>query len=116
MALIGDINVTGKLPRQLEEELEDKFRDGYLVSPSVSVQIRTFRPFFVRGAVRAPGSFRFEIDMNVDRAIAISGGLKDRASSSKWFIIRENSSERIPANGDSPLYPGDILEIEESLF
>lgn len=114
--LIGDINVIGKSPKQLADELEAAYLDGYLVSPSVSVIIEKFRPFYVRGAVRRAGAFTFEFGMTVEQAIAVAGGLKDRASDKKWFILRGTGKERIKANKETKVLPGDILTIEESIF
>lgn len=114
--LIGDINVLGKTAQQLSKELELALLDGYLVSPSVSVIIESFRPFYIRGAVRTSGVYDFESDLTVDQAIAMAGGLKDRASKRDWFIIRGKDKNRIQVNADTSVMPGDIIEIEESLF
>jgi polysaccharide export outer membrane protein len=56
MPLIGDIVVTGKTSKELSEELEIAYFDGYLVNPSVSVVIESYRPFFIRGAVNKSGA------------------------------------------------------------
>lgn len=114
--LLGDIDVVGKTPVELSQLLEAAYVDGYLVSPSVSVLIESFRPFYVKGAVKSAGAFKFELDLTVDQAIAIAGGLKDRASKSKWYVIRGKNKERINVNKESRIFPGDILDIEESLF
>ncbi|WP_240485158.1 polysaccharide biosynthesis/export family protein [Aestuariibacter salexigens] len=114
--LVGDVSVIDQTPEQLAEQLETLYLDGYLVSPSVSVLIESFRPYFVRGAVKSAGSFTFQMDLSVEKAIAVAGGLKDRASKSAWFVIRADSGERIKASKDTRIYPGDIVEIEESLF
>lgn len=116
MPLIGDIAVTGKTSKELSEELEMAYFDGYLVNPSVTVVIESYRPFFIRGAVNKSGAYQFEYDLTVDQAIAISGGLKDRASKNKWFVIRGIEKTRIKVTKESRIFPGDIIEIEESLF
>lgn len=114
--LLGDITVVGKTSTALARELEALYFDGYLVNPSVSVLIEQFRPFFIRGAVKSSGSYDYEFDLTIDKAIAIAGGLKDRASKSEWFIIRGEDKKRIKVNKDARVFPGDIIEIEESLF
>lgn len=114
--LLGDVTVVGKTATQLARELEEKYFDGYLVNPSVSVLIEGFRPFFIRGAVKSSGSYDYEFDLTVDKAIAIAGGLKDRASNSDWYIIRGADKTRIKVDKEARVYPGDIIEIEESLF
>ena len=114
--LLGDVTVAGKTATQLARELEALYFDGYLVNPSVSVLIEKFRPFFIRGAVKSSGSYDYEYDLTVDKAIAIAGGLKDRASNSEWYIIRGKDKARIKVEKETKVYPGDIIEIEESLF
>ena len=114
--LIGDINVFDKTTKQLSRELEIAFEDGYLVKPSVSVTIEAFRPFYIGGAVNQPGSYDYELDLTVDKAIAIAGGLKDRASSKNWFIIRGKDETKIPVTNKSKVKPGDIITIGESIF
>ncbi|KXI27595.1 sugar ABC transporter substrate-binding protein [Paraglaciecola hydrolytica] len=114
--LLGDIDVVGKTPVELSQYLEEAYLDGYLVLPSVTVLIDSFRPIYVKGAVKSAGSFKFELDLTVDQAIAIAGGLKDRASNSNWYVIRGKDKERIKVTKESRIFPGDILDIEESLF
>jgi polysaccharide export outer membrane protein len=116
MPLIGDVLVIDKTPQQLSNELEAAYFDGYLVDPSVSVVIESYRPFYVRGAVSSPGVYDFEFDMNVEQALALAKGLKDRASKREWYIIRGTDKSRVKVTRESRIFPGDILEIEESLF
>jgi protein involved in polysaccharide export with SLBB domain len=114
--LIGDVVVVGKTSKELSEELEMAYFDGYLVNPSVSVMIESYRPFFIHGAVSKSGAYKFEYDLTVDQAIAIAGGLKDRASKKNWYVIRGAEKARIKVTKESRVFPGDILDIEESLF
>jgi len=114
--LIGDVLVVNKTAQELSSELESAYFDGYLVDPSVSVVIESYRPFYVRGAVFSPGVYQFDFDMNVEQALALAKGLKDRASKREWFIIRGADKSRVKVTKESRIFPGDILEIEESLF
>lgn len=116
MPLIGNIYVRGKTAQQLAEEIEQAYFDGYLVAPSVAVYIESYRPVYIRGAVVNAGAYDFEFDLTVDQAIASAGGLKDRASKKDWFIIRGVDKQRIPVTKSTVVFPGDIIEIEESLF
>jgi protein involved in polysaccharide export with SLBB domain len=114
--LIGDFTVVDKTPLQLSEELENAYLDGYLVNPSVSVIVESYRPFYIRGAVVSSGVYGFEFDMTVEQAIAVAGGLKDRASKTKWYIIRGAEKNKIKVSLETKVLPGDVIEIEESLF
>lgn len=114
--LIGDMQVVGKTVKELSDDLVKAYQDGYLVNPSIVVQIDEIRPFYVRGAVKQPGSFPFELGLTMEKAIAVAGGQTDRASNKNWVIIRGMDKQRIPATVDTPILPGDIVEIPESLF
>lgn len=114
--LIGDIRVVDKTVKQLSDDLVTAYKDGYLVNPSIVVQIEVIRPFYVRGAVTYPGSFPFELGLTMEKAIAVAGGETDRASKKNWIVIRGVDKQRIKANADTPILPGDIIEIPESLF
>ncbi|MDM7861414.1 polysaccharide biosynthesis/export family protein [Alteromonas sp. ASW11-36] len=114
--LIGDIPVVGKTVKELSDDLVDAYLDGYLVNPSIVVQIEEIRPFYVRGAVKYPGSFPFQLGMTMEKAIAVAGGQTDRASNRNWVVIRGADKQRIKATADTPILPGDIVEIPESLF
>jgi polysaccharide export outer membrane protein len=114
--LIGDMPVVGKTVKQLSDDLVLAYEDGYLVNPSIVVQIEVIRPFYVRGAVKNPGSYTFELGLTMEKAIAVAGGQTDRASDKNWIVIRGADKQRIKADADTPILPGDIIEIPESLF
>lgn len=114
--LIGDIPVVNKTVKQLSDDLMVAYQDGYLVNPSIVVQIEVIRPFYVRGAVTYPGSFPFELGLTMEKAIAVAGGQTDRASNKNWVIIRGANKQKIKATVDTQILPGDIIEIPESLF
>ncbi|WP_233520525.1 polysaccharide biosynthesis/export family protein [Flocculibacter collagenilyticus] len=114
--LIGMIQVTGETPKSLSESLEHKLKDGYLVSPNVMVVIQEFRPFFIHGAVKRPGRYDFQSELTIEQAIAIAGGLKDRASKTNWSIKRENNKEAALAEKGTRVRPGDVITIEQSFF
>jgi len=54
----------------------------------------------------------------VAKAISLAGGLKERASVNKMFLLREADPSRTRAKVDmnSDVRPGDVLTIEESFF
>ncbi|WP_395341637.1 polysaccharide biosynthesis/export family protein [Ningiella sp. W23] len=116
LPLVGDIRVIGKTAKEVGSELEAMFYDGYLVNPSVSVVVESIRPFYIRGWVNQPGAYAFSFGMTVEQAFAIAGGLSERASKNQWLILREGKSERIKANKDTLVMPGDVVEVGESFF
>jgi polysaccharide export outer membrane protein len=114
--LLGNLSVSNKTPKQLASELEQKLLDGYMVKPLVSVLIEEYRPFYIRGEVRSPGVYPFSLELTVDQAVAIAGGLKDRASRSGWYIVRGEDKTKLEVNKDTKVLPGDVITIKASLF
>jgi protein involved in polysaccharide export with SLBB domain len=114
--LLGNLSVSNKTPKQLASELEQKLLDGYMVKPLVSVLIEEYRPFYIRGEVRSPGVYPFSLELTVDQAVAIAGGLKDRASRSDWYIIRGEEKTKLKVEKDTKVLPGDVVTIQASLF
>ncbi|MBL4630176.1 MAG: polysaccharide export protein [Paraglaciecola sp.] len=114
--LLGNFTVSNKTPKQLSTELEEKLLDGYIVNPLVSVLIEQYRPFYMRGEVRSPGVYPFSLELTVDQAVAIAGGLKDRASRSSWYIVRGEDKTKLKVDKDTKVLPGDVITIKASLF
>ncbi len=116
---LGSIQITGYSTQQLESIITERLRDGYLRNPSVRVSIVEYRPFFINGQVKSPDSYPYQPGLNLDKAISIAGGLTDRASKRKMFLIRETPTgstarQRIRLADD--VLPGDIITIEEGFF
>lgn len=114
---LGNIQVANKTPLELENEITALLRDGYLVNPSVNITISEYRPFFVNGEVGRPGGYPYQPGLTLDKAIAIAGGLTDRASRRKIFVLRADSQgERERIKFSQLVAPGDIINVEEGFF
>ncbi|MDY6922255.1 MAG: polysaccharide biosynthesis/export family protein [Pseudomonadota bacterium] len=75
--------------------------------------------FYVRGQVQQPGTYPLDRSLNVMQALALSGGLTDRARKDDWRLYRRNSEgkvEQINAQADDAIANGDVLVVGESLF
>ena len=116
MPLIGQVTLEGLTSNEAKTRIEDLYRDGYLVNPNVSIIVRQYRPFFIHGEVKMPGSYKYQAELTVEQAIALSGGLKDRASSSKWIILRGFPQTSFLADKQTIIMPGDVIKIEKSFF
>jgi polysaccharide export outer membrane protein len=112
--LIGEVQVGGTTIRQVERLIEDKFRDGFLRDPKVSAQIIGYRPFFILGEVRAPGSYPFVNGMTIVTAVAIAGGYTPRANRREVVIIR--GTKEMKATEETIVMPGDTVRINERFF
>ncbi len=114
---IGDIRVAGRTPVQLQEQITAGLKGDYLVDPKVSVSILDYRAFYINGEVKSPGGFPFKPGLTVHKAVTLAGGLTERASTSKIYIIPENApNQRKQAGMNTPVGPGDIVTIEQSFF
>ena len=74
LPLAGGVSLSGLTLAEAQQLIQDRFADGVLVQPAVSVRITDYRPIFVTGNVRKPGSYRFMIGQSVKAAIAAAGG------------------------------------------
>jgi len=111
---LGEIDASGKTAAQLEQLLVSGLKGDYLVDPRVSVRILEYRDFFVNGEVKNPGGYPFKPGLTLRKAVALAGGFTERASRSKFDLIRDQATQQ--ASLDTPLMPGDIITIEESFF
>lgn len=118
LPLIGPVGAVGKTPGELASDITDALAPEYLRNPRVSVEVLTYRPFFMLGEVKAPGSYPYAADLNVRRAAALAGGYTYRAKTGYAYITRVigGKESRQKASPDAPLLPGDIVEIPERFF
>jgi protein involved in polysaccharide export with SLBB domain len=118
MPLIGEIKAAGLSIRDFEAQLSTMLNDGYLKDAKVSVQITSYRPFYIYGEVNKPGEYPFVNEMTVPTAIALAGGYTYRADSSDVYIQRSGSQKEVqaPATQATKIGPGDIVRVPESFF
>ena len=114
--LIGSVVLQGFTQQEAKMYIEERLKDGYLVSPNASVRIINYRPFFIYGEVRKPGSYPYQPNITLEQAIVLAGGLKDRASREQWTIQRGKKTNIFKASADTILQPGDVIKVEKSFF
>ncbi len=117
--LIGSVRAGGVTAKIVAERIEEALaRGGYLRSPQVSVEVQTFRPFYVLGEVRQPGEFPYTVGLTVLGAIARAGGFDYRARRDGLVLVREVDGEQreYAANERTPLQPGDVVKVLERRF
>ncbi|MCC6597808.1 MAG: polysaccharide export protein [Alphaproteobacteria bacterium] len=120
--LIGDVQASGRTLKEIETEIVKKLKNGYLIDPSVALSITKYRPFYILGEVRLPGSYSYVSGMSVLNAVALAGGFTYRANKKNVQIKRPvhgiNSNE-IPKKEytvDAKILPGDVIFIKERFF
>jgi polysaccharide biosynthesis/export protein len=75
LPLIGPVEVKNLTLSECEKLIYDRFTDGILKQPTVSVRITELRPLYVLGDVRTPGAYQFRYGSTVKSALALAGGL-----------------------------------------
>jgi len=115
---LDDIQVIGLSTKKIENIIREGLLGDYIVDPQVSVSIAIYRPFFIHGQVKRPGGYPYQDDLTLDKAIAIAGGLSNRASASEWKITRLVNGVKVTLEGNvlSAIRPDDIIKIEQSFF
>ncbi|MEO3387582.1 polysaccharide biosynthesis/export family protein [Mesorhizobium sp. CAU 1741] len=116
--LVGSIAARGYTARQIEDQIANKLRDGYLRDPDVSVEIDRYRPIFVMGEVGAAGQYSYVPGMTVHKAIAAAGGYTPRANQANVDVTRQINGEVMTGRvtTSDPLLPGDTLYVRERFF
>ena len=114
----GSVKAAGLTPPELERTLEAQFSKKALRKPKVTVEVMTFRPFYVLGEVQKPGQYPYQAGLNVLSAIAIAGGATYRASTSEVLIQRAGTGtlQKFPQSPMIAIMPGDLVRVPESIF
>lgn len=118
MPLVQSVRAQGLTIDELKEAVVDALRPEYLLNPRVTAQLLSLRPFYILGEVNAPGSYPFTNDMTVERAVAVAGGFTPRARTKRIVIRRivDGEGAEIPAQEDTQVRPGDMIEVPERFF
>lgn len=118
MPLIGPVQVAGRSTAEAAQAIEAKLRAGFLREPRVTVEVDSYRPFFVLGEVTNSGQFPFVNGMTVQTAVAIAGGFTPRALRTSAEITRQTAqgpvSAKVPVT--YAVRPGDTIVIGERWF
>jgi polysaccharide biosynthesis/export protein len=116
--LVGSVTARGRTVKQLEADIAAQLRQGYLVSPDVSVEMDRYRPIFVLGEVGAAGQYSYVPGMTVQKAIAVAGGYSSRGYQANVDITRSINGKVMTGRVliSDPLLPGDTVYVRERLF
>jgi len=117
--LVGQIDVGGLTPRQLEQKLARVLSPDYVKNPHVSVVVLSFRPFYIIGEVTKPGSYPYVSGMSMINAVALAGGFTYRADEDSFDLMRPDKSGKkvkVSAKPETPVQPGDVITVNERIF
>jgi polysaccharide export outer membrane protein len=115
MSLAGQLQAQGLSVSDFQKSLVERLNARVVRSPDVTVQVNEYRPFFILGEVKNPGSYPYVPNMTVLTAVAVAGGFTFRASEKEVSVTRGAQGEA-RASRDSRLLPGDVVYVFERHF
>ena len=118
MPLVGQVLAQGLSVPELQKRLVTQLNVKAVKSPDVTLQIEEYRPFFILGEVKSPGSYPYVPDMTVLTAVAIAGGFTFRASEDEVSVTRKRngSASEARAGRATRILPGDVVYVFERHF
>ncbi len=119
MPLLRSVQVAGLTTRQVAQRITTRLRKKFLRNPNVSVEVTTFRPFYILGEVTNSGQYPYIDGMDVQTAVAIAGGFTPRARQSRVKVTRKDANNRsrtLTLRRTATLQPGDTIVVEERFF
>jgi polysaccharide export outer membrane protein len=118
LPLIGTLRAAGSTAPGLQAAIAGGLAQGYLKNPRVSVEITTYRPFYIIGSVNRPGQYAYVNNMSALDAVAMGGGFTDKARDSVIYVRHEGSTheDEMTASQVTRIYPGDVVRVKTTLF
>lgn len=118
--LVGNLRATDKTVEQLQIALAAALGDGYVNNPRVSIQVISFRPFYIMGEVNKPGEYPVSTGLTLQQAVASAGGYTYRANTRRAYLKRANqtSEELLDLRDPQPIiiHAGDTIRVGERHF
>lgn len=106
--LIGDIEIIGQTTASLANIIEKKLRAGFLSDPQVSVNIISYRPVIVSGAIEKAGKIEYHEGMTF-RILSALAQINTNNMDLTQVEIQRNSERFNPDSLDDLILPGDIV-------
>ena len=117
LPLIGDLLVGNGSLDNVEQLIVSALKPDYLKNPQISVEIISYRPFYIIGEVANPGSYPYVGRMRVINAVAMAGGFTYRAVEDELLITRaKGNGKQKHVKQETPVFPGDVIEVAERFF
>jgi protein involved in polysaccharide export with SLBB domain len=88
--VMGGVEIAGHSLSDAIEIVRAEYRNRQiLLDPKISISISAFRPLFVLGEVRNPGSYPFFAGLTVEQAVGLAGGTQTITSNPADRIITQ---------------------------
>lgn len=106
--LAGDMTVSGKTPKQVQEEIRRRIQ-RYIPEAVVTVAVNKVSGYsvFVIGQVKSPGQFTLGRYVDVMQALTLAGGMTPYASEADVKIQRRN-----PLTGEQNVYRFNYRDVK----
>ncbi|MBT3333624.1 MAG: polysaccharide export protein, partial [Rhodospirillaceae bacterium] len=117
--LVGQVKAATLTIGELKQQLIMLLDKDFVVDPNVSIEVLNYRPFFILGEVKKSGKYDYIVGINVRKAIAMAEGYTRRAKHDPVLLIREDREGvpvRYKATLNTPVHPGDTIEVVRRLF
>lgn len=113
MPLLGTVATTNKTVKEMADYTAYLLSLKYIRNPSVSVEVVSYSPIYIIGAIKSAGQFTFTPGMTAEAAIASAGGYLKGADKTQVKITRRHNGKVFEANValQTPLAAGDIVRI-----
>jgi protein involved in polysaccharide export with SLBB domain len=118
LPLIGEVRGAGVTVDQLRGRITQQLADGYLRDPKVSIQVLTYRPYYILGEVNKPGKYAYSSGLTVLNAVATAEGFTYRANKRRVFVKHAGATREaeVKLTPSTPVQPGDTIRIGERYF
>ncbi len=115
LPLVGAVSARGLSARQLESAIAARLQQRFIKNPNVTVEVETYRPFFILGEVMSSGQYSYVNGMSAQTAVAIAGGFSPRAVHDKVEITRIIGGRQVVSvvSSSTIIRPGDTIRVLE---
>ncbi len=125
--ILGQIKVAGKRPEIVESEIQQILLNGYLTQPEVTLIVveKAKKRFVIIGQVKNAGYYSApgEMEVTLIEAVAMAGGYTRIAGNVVVTRVVNGQEQKFEVNRKSNnedasfiVFPGDMIEVEESIF
>ena len=124
LPLIGEVQAGGLTVQQLSDRITKAYTK-FFVDPKIVVNVAKFRALQVSviGKVNRPGTFPVPEPVKLLPALALAGGLDDRANPTNVLVLRANGERQVinmldlyagRMEDNVMLFDGDTVSVEET--
>ncbi|QVM84569.1 MULTISPECIES: polysaccharide biosynthesis/export family protein [Novosphingobium] len=115
--LLGAVRAEGATTQQLADAIRTGLDGTYVKDPRITVEVLSYRPFYILGEVNQPGEFAYKPNLTLEQAVATAGGYTYRAARKKAYLRRAGEDEQVVRFGRESrviyVHPGDTIRIGE---